>query len=393
MNILQNNSSKLFSKLKIRGINLPNRIVLSPLCMYSAKDGHPNEWHFSHLSTFARARVGLIFTEATAVQKIGRITPHCLGIWKDSQIKSFKPIVQFISQMGSIPAIQLAHAGRKASTSSPWEGGQPIKQSTKYLNKWNIVGPSSLPLSKTWPKPKAMNKKDINKIIIDIKKAAQRSIKAGFKVIEIHAAHGYLLHSFLSPISNNRTDEYGGDLKRRSKLLIEVVQTVRKAIPKSIPIFCRISAIDGKENGWKIDDSLYLSKKLKQVGVDVIDCSSGGIIGAPRFRVNDNDKPLKSDIERGLGFQVPFAEEIKKSIGIKTMAVGVIINPFQAEKILKSGQADLIALGRELMYNPFWPLHAAQELNTDDNYRLWPDQYRWAVNRRAAIYKTIKLNK
>ncbi|MBF96272.1 MAG: NADPH dehydrogenase [Alphaproteobacteria bacterium MarineAlpha9_Bin4] len=381
--------TKLFSKISIRGVTSSNRIVLSPLCMYSANNGVPNDWHFSHLSTYARAGVGIVFTEATAVQEIGRITPYCCGLWNDKQAQAYKKIASFIRSMGSIPAIQLAHAGRKASAKQPWKGGTPldIDNKEKDQSSWNTVAPSSIAVSEGWKPPSEMNISDINKLINDYVDAAKRAIFAGFQIIEIHAAHGYLLHSFLSPISNKRNDNYGGSHDGRIKLLKEIIIAIRKNIPNEFPIFCRISAIDGLENGWSIKDSVKLSKILKSIGVDVIDCSSGGIIGRPRFAVNEKGEPLKKNTDRGLGFQVPLAEEIRKNVGIKTMAVGVIINPIQAEEILDTEQADLIAMGRELMYNPFWPLHAAQELKVDPNFEMWPNQYRWAVNRRSNIKK------
>ena len=386
--------SKLFSKLTIRGVTLPNRIVLSPLCMYSAEGGLPNEWHFSHLSTFARARIGCIFAEATAVTEKGRITPYCLGLWNNKQMEAFKPITSFIKKMGSIPAFQLAHAGRKAGTKEPWNGGVPLDIEDEIVgNKpWDTIAPSAIALAEGWKTPKAMDQKDIGDLINAYVKSAKLAIAAGFRILEIHAAHGYLLHSFLSPISNKRNDGYGGNLEGRSKLLKEIIIAVRNNISESVPIFCRISAIDGIKNGLDINDSIALSKILSSVGVDVVDCSSGGISGRPRFAVNDKGDALKNNLERGLGFQVPYANAIKKDGNIKTMAVGVIVNPQQAEKILIEDKADLIAMGRELMYNPFWPLHAAQELNADPEYKLWPDQYRWGVNRRAKIEKfsTIK---
>ena len=380
---------KLFSKIKIRGITSLNRIVLSPLCMYSAKNGVPNDWHFSHLSTYARAGVGIVFTEATAVQKVGRITPYCCGLWNDTQAEAYQKIASFIRSTGSIPAIQLAHSGRKGSAKQPWKGGTPLENQNggKEEVSWNTIAPSAIAVSQGWQTPAEMTIEEIKKLINDYVNAANRAISAGFKIIEIHAAHGYLLHSFLSPISNKRNDMYGGSHNARIKLLKDIIIAIRNNISEKFPIFCRISAIDGLKNGWSIQDSIKLSDTLKNVGVDVIDCSSGGIIGRPRFAVNEEGEPLKKNTDRGLGFQVPLASEIKKNVNIKTMAVGVIINPYQAEEILKTGQADLIAMGRELMYNPFWPLHASQELNVDPKFEMWPDQYRWAVNRRSNIVK------
>ncbi len=381
--------SKLFSSLSIRGVTFSNRIVLSPLCMYSAKDGLPNDWHFSHLSTFARARIGCIFAEATAVSSEGMITPFCLGLWNEQQKNAFKPIVSFIKKMGSIPAFQLAHAGRKAGTKEPWRGGLPLdlEDEKKGYGPWNTIAPSAIPVADGWKIPKEMNENDIDSLINSYVKSAKLALEAGFEVLEIHAAHGYLLHSFLSPIANKRNDQYGGSLEGRAKLLEKITKEIRNNIPDRIPLFCRISAIDGIENGWELEDSLKLSSILSNSGVDVIDCSSGGISGRPRFAVKDNGEMLKNNIERGLGFQVPYANEIREKVRIKTMAVGVIVDPVQAENIIIENKADLIAMGRELMYNPFWSLHAAQELGADPKYLMWPDQYRWGVNRRAKIEK------
>ena len=381
--------SKLFSKLKIRGIEFPNRLVLSPLCMYSAKDGIANDWHFSHLSTFARARIGCIFAEATAVREEGKITPYCLGLWNENQKNAFKPIVNFIKKMGSVPAFQLAHAGRKASAKEPWKGGLPLdKEDEKQgIYAWKTIAPSSIALAEGWQVPKALEKKDLDDLVLSYIKSAKLALEAGFQVLEIHAAHGYLLHSFLSPISNKRNDEYGGTLEGRAKILKEIAISIRNNIPDTVPLFCRISAVDGQKNGWELNDSISLSKILAEVGIDVIDCSSGGIAGRPRFAANDDGSALKSNLDRGLGFQVPYAYEIKKNSEIKTMAVGVIVDPKQAENILTEEKADLIAMGRELMYNPFWLLHAAQVLGVDPDFNLWPEQYRWGVNRRSKIEK------
>ena len=379
--------TKLFSSIKIRGVTIPNRIVLSPLCMYSAHNGVASDWQFAHLSTFARGKTGLIFAEATAVEARGRITPGCLGIWTDEQADALKPITSFIERMGCVPGFQLAHAGRKAGTKTPWNGGLPLdEKDIKEGNyPWEIIAPSDIPVAEGWAVPKAMDENDINDVVNAFSNAATRAVKAGFKVIEIHSAHGYLLHSFLSPIANKRNDKYGGDIYGRMKLLIKVVDAVREVIPEDMPLFCRISAVDGLENGWEIDDSVILSKKLEEHGVDVVDCSAGGILGAPLFRVNKSGKPLKNNLARGPGFQVPYAEKVKKDAGIKTMAVGVIVDPKQAEEILQEEKADLIAIGRELMYNPFWALHAAQALEADPEFEMWPEQYKWGVNRRGKL--------
>ena len=286
-------------------------------------------------------------------------------------------------------AVKIETRKRKASAKEPWKGGLPLdkEDEKKGIYAWKTVAPSSIALAEGWQVPKALEKKEIDDLILSYVKSAKLAIEAGFKVLEIHAAHGYLLHSFLSPISNKRNDEYGGTLEGRAKILKDITISIRNNISDKVPLFCRISAIDGQKNGWELNDSISLSKILAKVGIDVIDCSSGGIAGRPRFAANDDGSVLKSNFDRGLGFQVPYAHEIKKNSSIKTMAVGVIVDPKQAENILIEEQADLIAMGRELMYNPFWSLHAAQILGVDPDYSLWPKQYRWGVNRRSKIEK------
>ncbi len=376
--------SKLLSPLTIRGITLPNRVVVSPLCMYSAVDGMAQPWHFAHLSTFARGKAGLVFAEATAVEAIGRITPQCLGIWSDEQADALKPITQFIADMGCIAGIQLAHAGRKASTSSPFAGGgKPLDSDDPQA--WQVVGPSAVPVADNFQIPRELSKEDLTALTQAFVDAAKRSLDAGFEVIEVHGAHGYLLHSFLSPLANFRTDEYGGSLENRMRFPLQVTRAIRDAIGDSTPLFFRISAIDGPTEGWSLDDSVALSHELAKCGVDVVDCSSGGIGGAPRFRIDDAGKPLTKSSARTPGFQVPFAERIQNETPLKSMAVGVIIEPQQAEDILASGKAELVALGREIMYDPFWPLRAGLELGDDPDYEMWPPQYKWAVDRRAQI--------
>ena len=377
----------LFEPLKIRELNLPNRIVLSPLCMYSANSGVASDWQFAHLSTFARGGVGLVFAEATAVEPRGRITPRCLGIWTDEQANALKPVTSFISSMGSVPGIQIAHAGRKASASPPWDGGKPVDIGDRKWGDpgWQVVGASAVPLAEGWQTPLAMNEAEISELVAAFADSARRSAEAGFKVLEIHGAHGYLIHSFLSPLSNQRNDGYGGDLQGRMRFALEVAEAVRVSWPDELPLFFRVSAIDN--NGWELEDSVTLAQALKSKGVDVIDCSAGGITGAPAFRAKDDGTPIKTSSERPRGFQVPYASEIRKEADIKTMAVGRIIEAEQAEAILTDGDADLIGIGRELMYNPFWGLHAAEILKNETALEGWPDQYRWAITRRADLEK------
>lgn len=379
--------STLFSPLTIRGTFFPNRVVVSPLCMYSARDGMPQPFHFAHLSTFARGGAGLVFTEATAVVPEGRITPQCLGIWSDEHAAAIKPIVDFINSAGMVSGIQLAHAGRKASTSSPFQGVKPLL--ADHPDSWQVVAPSALPVGEGFPMPVELSVEDIQALVAAFVTAAKRSVACGFGVIELHGAHGYLMHSFLSPISNQRTDQYGGDLAGRMRFPLEVTRAVREAVGEDMPLFFRISAVDGAADGWTMDDSVALSKELGAAGIDVVDCSSGGIQGAPRFRIDDNGSALKQSSAREPGFQVPYATRIKNETSLKSMAVGVIIDPHQAEAIIQEGQADLVALGREIMYDPFWPLHAAQALNADPDFNLWPPQYKWAVDRREQIRRQL----
>jgi 2,4-dienoyl-CoA reductase-like NADH-dependent reductase (Old Yellow Enzyme family) len=375
---------QLFSPLTIRGVTLKNRVVLSPLCMYSAESGVATDWQFAHLSAFARGGVGLVFAEATAVEPKGRITPRCLGIWTDEQAEALKPTTRFIESMGSVPGLQIAHAGRKASASPPWDGGKPLPiGDTSWGDpSWEVVGPSAVPLAEGWQTPRAMSETDIKEMVGAFAESARRALVAGFKVLEIHGAHGYLIHSFLSPLSNQRNDAYGGDRAGRMRFALEVTEAVRAAWPEDLPLFFRISAVDGK--GWEIEDSVALSRELKARGVDVVDCSAGGITGAPAFRAKDDGSPAKSG-DRPLGFQVPYAEQVRIEADIKTMAVGRIIEARQAEAILVEGRADLVGIGRELMYDPFWTLHAAEVLDQDNAQAGWPDQYRWAIVRRADL--------
>ncbi len=382
-------SVKLFEPLTIRGCTLPNRIVVSPLCQYSAVDGFAQPWHFSHLSAFARGKAGLVFTEATAVEDRGRITRGCLGIWNDAQADALRPTIEFIESMGCVAGMQLAHAGRKASTRVPFveKGGSPLTEedAARGETPWQAVAPSPLPVTDGWPLPRELDTDDLAEIKAAFVAATLRAFAIGIKVIELHMAHGYLLHSFLSPLGNQRSDEYGGDIEDRMRFPLEVAAAVRAAMPDEAPLFARISAVDGREDGWTLEDSAVLCERMSSLGVDVVDCSSGGIGGAPRFRNDDSGQPLTSDSARGPGFQVPYAQRMRETTDIMSMAVGVIIDPQQAESILQSGAADLVALGRELMYEPFWPLHAAEALGVDPDYKMWPKQYGWAVDRRAQI--------
>ncbi len=348
--------SHLFSALKIRNLTIPNRIFLSPMCQYSSPNGHPNNWHFTHLGARAAGGVGLTFTEACAVNSQGRITPDDLGIWNDEQMNAFKDIVSFIKTQGSIAGIQLAHAGRKASVEAPWLGGKSLDPNHRG---WQPCAPSPIPFGNQFQVPAELTEEELKSIEDDFITAAKRSIQAGFQVAEVHAAHGYLLHQFLSPLSNKRSDQYGGTLENRMKFPLQIARAVRHVWPDDFPVFVRISATDWVDGGWDLEQSVIFCHKLKEIGIDFIDCSSGGL-------VPDAVIPV------GPGFQVPFATRIIKHAGIMTGTVGLITQAEQAEQIVATGLADAVLLGRELLRNPCWPLLAAQKLN---GKLPWPVQY------------------
>ena len=336
----------LFSPLRLRGIELKNRIIVSPMCEYSAQDGHPTNWHLVHLGSRAVGGAALVFTEATAVSAVGRISPADTGIYLDSHIEAWRRIVDFIHEQGAVSGIQLAHAGRKASTAAPWLGGAPIAIKD---GGWSPVGPSAIPFNAGYAVPRELSAADIDKVISDFAAAAGSALQAGFQVAEIHSAHGYLLHQFLSPLSNRRTDEFGGSLENRIRLPLLVAKTVREVWPADRPIFVRISATDWAENGWDLQQSVELSRRLKEVGVDLVDVSSGGTV--PNVT-----------IPSGPGYQAGFASTIRKEAGIATGAVGMISDAAQAETILSTGQADVVLLAREMLRDPYWPRRAAQAL-------------------------------
>ena len=348
--------SKLFSPIKFKSVELKNRITVSPMCMYSSEEGFSNNWHLVHLGSRAVGGAGLIFTEATAVSPEGRITPNDLGIWKDEHISGLKNIVEFAASQGSVMGIQLAHAGRKASTTKPWEGGTCISQAN---GGWQTLAPSAIPFNQNDTVPQELDKAGLEKIKSDFRAAAKRAAEAGFKVVEVHAAHGYLLHEFLSPLSNQRTDEYGGSFENRIRLLLEVIDALQEVWPETLPVFVRISATDWVKDGWNEKESVRLSKILKEKGVDLIDCSSGGLV--PHAKI-----PVSKE------YQVQFAEQIRAEAKITTGAVGLITDPTEAEEILQKEQADLILLAREFLRSPYFPLEAAKELEVDIS---WTEQY------------------
>lgn len=348
--------SRLFTPLTLRGLTLPNRIAVSPMCQYQAQDGLVNDWHLVHYGGLAQGGAGLVLTEAAAVLPEGRISPDDLGIWNHAQAEGLARIVRFIASQGAVPGIQLAHAGRKASNPAPWKGSGSIPPAD---GGWTPVGPSALPFDEGWSMPTALDEPGILAVIEAFMDAARRAVAAGFRVIEIHAAHGYLLHQFLSPLSNHRTDAYGGSFENRTRLVREVVGALRNILPEELPLLVRISATDWVEGGWTLDQSVDLARELKALGVDLVDCSSGGL--APR-----------AEIPLGPGYQVPFAARLRAEAGLPTGAVGLITDPEQAEAILAQAAADLVLLGRELLRDPRWPLRAAKALGVEVP---WPASY------------------
>lgn len=346
----------LFRPLTLRSITLRNRIMVSPMCQYSSVDGFASDWHLVHLGSFAVGGAGLVMTEATAVEARGRISPQDLGIYQDEHIAMLSRINHFIIEQGAVPAIQLAHAGRKASCYRPWSGSGEISIEE---GRWQTIGPSAQRFSERYPLPHELSQQEIAEVVQHFQDAARRAIQAGFQIIEVHGAHGYLAHEFLSPLSNHREDAYGGSLTNRMRMLLEIVDAIRQVMPEELPLFVRLSASEWTEDGLTIADSIEIAHTLKQHGVDLIDTSSGGNVATATI-------PLTP------GYQVPFAEQIRHKAGIATAAVGLITEPQQANEIVLNQQADLVALARELLRDPHWPKHAAQALGYD---MTWPSQY------------------
>ncbi|BCS32425.1 oxidoreductase [Luteitalea sp. TBR-22] len=347
----------MFSPLALRDVVIPNRIGVSPMCQYSATDGLANDWHLVNLGSFAVGGAGLVIAEATAVQANGRISPQDLGLWHDGQVEPLARIARFVQAQGAVAGIQLAHAGRKASTRRPWDGGgvAPVEE-----GGWpDVVGPSAVPFSDTYPQPQALTVEGIGAVVAAFADAARRAHAAGFRVFEIHAAHGYLLHAFLSPLSNQRTDDYGGTFENRARLVLRVTRAVRDAVPEGLPVTVRVSATDWAPGGWDVDECVDLARRLRAEGADLIDCSSGGNV--PHQQI-----PIAP------GYQVPFAARIRREAAIPTAAVGLITTPAQAERVVAEGDADLVLLAREMLRNPRWPMLAAQSLG---HALSWPAQY------------------
>ena len=346
----------LFTPIRLRGVECRNRVFVSPMCQYSSVDGFPTDWHLVHLGSRAVGGAGLVMTEATAVTPDGRISPGDLGIWSDAHGEALLRVAAFIKAHGAVPAIQLAHAGRKASTAAPWMGGAPV---TPEQGGWEVSAPSAVAFAPGYQVPRELTARDLADLSDCYAEAARRALGAGFAAVEIHAAHGYLLHQFLSPLSNRRTDEYGGSYDNRVRFPLAVARRVRSAWPAELPVLVRVSATDWANGGWTLEDSIELSRRLKAEGVDMIDCSSGGLVPGAK-------------IPAGPGYQTPFAAAIRAQAGIATAAVGLVTSPEQAEQIVATGQADAVLLAREMLRDPYWPLMAARRLGADVS---WPRQY------------------
>ena len=366
---------RLFQPLAIRGLTLKNRLVVPPMVHYRCDPGNTcGTFHLVHLGRYALGGFGLVFVEATAVEEVGLINENDLGIWNDAQVESFKPLIAFMRRQNTAIGIQLAHGGRKASSQTAMQGMGPLTEENLSggAKIWQPVGPTAEPVAKGWLTPRQLTTAECKTMVSTWAAAARNAVKAGFDVIEIHAAHGYLLASFLSPVSNTRNDEYGGDRTGRMRLPLAIAEAVRCEMPASMPLFLRVSSVDGTQEGWNMDDTVAFARELKLRGVDVIDCSSGGISGSA----------TAAQVPRSLGFQVPFAERVRKEAGIATMAVGIILEAQQAEAILEKGQADLIAVGRQSQYNPNIAHHWAHDLGINCRFENWPPEYGWWLEKR-----------
>lgn len=371
---MEKTNTALGSQLSLRGLTLKNRVVISPMCMYSAKDGVADDFHVAHHGRFALGGAGLVFTEATAVNGAGRITAGCLGLWNEEQEQALSRITSLLHRIGSAAGIQLNHSGRKGSSERPWEGGGPLCSSATSAREldWQTVGATEEPGGPGWPMVHALSHDEIAAIVRDFANAAMRADRAGFDVLEVHCGHGYLLHQFLSPLSNTRADLYGGSLEGRMRLTLEVSSAIRANWPASKPMFARLSSVDGVGVGWSVDDSIALARRLKTIGVDVIDCSSGGM-ALPK------DKQL---VTRTPGFHLPYSESIRCEADIPTVAVGLIREPAFAQAILSEGRADLIAIAREALFNPNWANHALLQEQGATSWDGWPQPHGWWLRRR-----------
>ncbi len=374
----------LFAPLSLRGVQLRNRVVVAPMSQYRAQDGLANDWHLVHLGRFALGGAGLVFCEATAVQARGRRTHGDLGIWSDAHIEGLAVVARFLEREGAVAGIQLGHAGRKASERRPWHGETPVDAedlAQRGESPWAAVGPSALPYAEGWPAPAEMTAGDIKDVVQAFRVAAERARQAGFRVIEVYAAHGFLLHQFYSPISNQRRDAYGGGLEGRCRLANEVAAAIREVWPEEYPLVFRLSLTDWRPDGWQIDDAIHLARRLKDLGVDAIDCSTGGISG--------RERPQGMTLEHG--YQLPLAARVRKEAGIATIGVGLLWDPKLMDRAIQQGDVDLVALARELLENPNWTLHAARELGADEDHRMWHPEFGWWLEKRARAVRRLGL--
>jgi 2,4-dienoyl-CoA reductase-like NADH-dependent reductase (Old Yellow Enzyme family) len=373
----------LFTPIELRGVTARNRVVVSPMCQYQSDDGGPTDFHLVHLGKFAMGGAGIVFCEETSVEERGRKSYHCAGIYKDAHIAQYRRINDFIRGQGAVPAIQIGHSGRKGSGCAPWDGYRALNaDDAKYGEPpWQTVSASAIAASETAPVPHALDRDEIRALVAHWREAAVRAADAGYDIIEVHAAHGYLIHQFLSPVTNQRNDAYGGDLAGRMRLCLEIVEAVRAAWPADRPAFMRVSAVDGVNSLWSVDDTIALARAAKERGVEVVTASSGGINGPGTATL----------IPRYPGYHVPYAERVRREAGVKTIAVGLITEAHHAEDILQRGQADLIALARELLWNPNWTVHAARKLGVPDYLDMLPRAYAWWLKRREEIREVTRI--
>ncbi|MEM7124517.1 MAG: NADH:flavin oxidoreductase/NADH oxidase [Pseudomonadota bacterium] len=376
--------STLFEPITLRGVTIKNRIAVSPMSQYRAKDGYANAWHIVHLGRFALGGAGLVFAEATAVEERGLRTPGDLGLWTDDHIEPLLPVTDFLAREGAVPGIQLGHAGRKASERRPWHGETPVTDEDIALRgeaPWTTIAPSALPYDEGWPEPAAMTEDDMAAVITAFGDAARRAADAGFRVIDVYAGHGFLIHQFLSPLANVRTDRWGGDAAGRRRFAVEVARSIRRQWPDDLPLIFRLSATDWIDGGIEAEDTVETARALAEEGVDMIDCTTGGIGGRQR--------PKRMKLEQG--FQIPFAERVRAETGVATMGVGFLWDADVCDAAIAEGKVDMIAIGRELLDNPNWPLHAAAQLGDDEDYALWPQESGWWLNRRNRLVKKLGL--
>ncbi|MDF1855032.1 NADH:flavin oxidoreductase/NADH oxidase [Pseudooceanicola sp.] len=373
---------KLFTPLTLRGVTLRNRIAVSPMAMYRAEDGYPTDFHRTHYGKFGMGGAGLVFVEETAVTRTGRITNGCLGLWNDNQTEAYRPIAAQLRDQGAVSCMQIAHGGRKSSAQRAWEGNGPLtaENLANGDEQWTPVAPSDNPFSAGWPVPEPLDRAGMDTIRDAFVASCLRALEAGFDMVELHMAHGYLLQSFLSPLANKRTDDYGGSLENRMRFPVEVATAVRKALPDDVPLLARISATDWIDGGWQMDDSVALAKALEGAGVDLIDCSSGG---------NLEKGATNSNLTRSPGYQAPFAARIRAETGLKSQAVGLIRTPELAEQLLQDGAADIIALGRQMLFNPFWAHHAAEHFGVTGHFENWPKPYAWWLDKWSAGLRSM----